>query len=153
MLSLDFFRLSSTVHMPRSKNSSGVYRPKCKKKNALLACLVQRLSAFTSRCRTDKGGRGALEPLPERGGRTKRFGREFQSRESHTEAETKKTPDRITEERRIIYNLISKPARVINTSTPWISPRYRFRAVHAAAAIPTTPAPNAPSFPTTRTIA
>ena len=30
--------------MPRSKNSSGVYRPKYKKKNALLDCLAQRLS-------------------------------------------------------------------------------------------------------------
>ena len=49
-------------------------------------------------------------------------------------------------------HLISKSARVMNTSTPWISLRYLFRAVHAAAAIPT-PVPNAPSFPTTRTIA
>ena len=62
---------------------------------ALLCCLVQRLPAFTSRCRTDKGGRGALEPPPENGARTKRFDREFQFRESYTEAETKKTPDRI----------------------------------------------------------
>ena len=30
----------------------------------LLACLAQRPSAFTSRCRTDKEGRGALEPPP-----------------------------------------------------------------------------------------
>ena len=30
----------------------------------LFACLAQRLSAFTSRCRTDKAGRGALEPPP-----------------------------------------------------------------------------------------
>ena len=82
-------------NMPRSKDSSGVYRPK-KKKNALLACLAQRLSAFTSRCRTDAAGRGALEPSPEDGARTKRFDGEFQFRESHTERpRRKKTPDRI----------------------------------------------------------
>ena len=92
MLSLVFF--VQALHMPKSNNSAGVYRPKYKK-NALLAGLVQRLSAFTSRCRTDKGGRGALEPPPEDGARTKRFDRKFQFRESHTEAETKKTPDRI----------------------------------------------------------
>ena len=34
-------------------------------------------------------------------------------------------------------HLLSKSARVINTSTPWESPRYRIKAVHAAAAIPT----------------
>ena len=39
----------------------------------LLAGLAQRLSAFTSRCKTDKAGRGALEPPPEDGARTKRF--------------------------------------------------------------------------------
>ena len=56
----------------------------------LIACLAQHPSAFTSRCRTDKEGRRALEPLPEDGARTKRFDREFQFRESHTEAEAKK---------------------------------------------------------------
>ena len=62
---------------------------------ALLACLVQRLSAFTSRCTTDMAGRGALEPPPENGARTKRSDLEIPVRESRTEAETKKTPDRI----------------------------------------------------------
>ena len=52
----------------------------------LLAFLAQHPSAFTSRCRTDKAGRGALEPPPEDGARMKRFDREFQFRESHTEA-------------------------------------------------------------------
>ena len=79
--------------MPRSKNSSGEYRRKYEKVS-LLACLVQRLSAFTSRSE-HKGGQGALEPPPEDGARTKRFDREFQFREPHTEAETKKTPDRV----------------------------------------------------------
>ena len=93
ILSLDFF--IQALHMPRSKNSSGVYRLHNEKKSAHLACLVQRLSAFTSRCKTDKAGRGALEPTLEDGVRTKRFDREIPVRESHTEAETKKTPDRI----------------------------------------------------------
>ena len=51
--------------------------PKTHKKNALLACLAQRLSAFTSRCGTDTAGRGALGPLLEDGARTKLFDREF----------------------------------------------------------------------------
>ena len=48
---------------------------------------------------TDTAGRGALEPLPEDGARTKLFDRESQFRESHTEAQTKKTPDRIPEKK------------------------------------------------------
>ena len=59
-------------------------QPKYKKKNALLACLAQRLSAFTSMYGTDMAGRGALKPLPEDGARTKLFDREFLFRESHT---------------------------------------------------------------------
>ena len=51
--------------------------------------------AFKSRCGTDTAGRGAFEPHPEDGARTKLFDREFQFRESHTEAESIKTPDRI----------------------------------------------------------
>ena len=42
-----------------------------------LACLAQHPSAFTSRRRTDKARRGALEPLPEDDARTKRFVREI----------------------------------------------------------------------------
>ena len=41
-------------------------------------------------CGTDTAGRGALEPPPEGGVRTKPFDREFQYRESHTSAEIKK---------------------------------------------------------------
>ena len=44
-------------------------------------------------------------------------------------------------------HLIPKSVRVINTSTPWISPHYRFRAVHADAAIPTHPRPQRPLLP------
>ena len=74
---------------PSFIGSSGAYRPKYQK-STLLACLAQRQSAFTSRCGTDTPGRGALEPPAEDGARTKLFDREFQFRESHTEAETKK---------------------------------------------------------------
>ena len=42
-----------------------------------LTCLAQPPSAFTSRCGTNKAGRGALEPLPEDGAQTKRFDREI----------------------------------------------------------------------------
>ena len=68
--------------------------PEIKKKRTS-SFLAQRLSAFASRCGTDTAGRGALEPPPEDGARTKLVDREFQLRESHTEAETEKTPDRI----------------------------------------------------------
>ena len=65
--------------------------PKIQKNSALLACcLAQRLSVFTSGYGTDTAGRGALEPPPEGGARTKLFDREFQFRESHTEAESRK---------------------------------------------------------------
>ena len=92
MLSLtsSIYLFKLCIYMPSSKNSSGVYRPKYKKKNALLACLAQRLSVFTSTCGTDTAGQGALEPPAEDGARTKSFDGEFQLRESHAEAETKK---------------------------------------------------------------
>ena len=61
----------------------------------LLACLARHPSAFTSTCGTDTEGRGAFEPPPEDGARTKLFYREFQFRESYTEAETEKPSDRI----------------------------------------------------------
>ena len=75
------------------------------KKNALLACLAQHLSAFTSKCGTVTAGRGAFEPPPEDGARTKLSGREFQFRESHTEVETKKSsrPNPRKKERSYIY--------------------------------------------------
>ena len=66
-----------------------------RKKNALLACLVQRPSSFTSTYKTDMAERGALESPPEDGARTNGFNREIPARESHTEAETEKAPDRI----------------------------------------------------------
>ena len=57
---------------------------------ALLACLAQPTYPIPAKCGTDTAGRGAFEPPPEDGARTKLFDREFQFRESHTEAETKK---------------------------------------------------------------
>ena len=50
-----------------------------------------------------------MEPPPEDGARTKLFDRKIQFRESHTEAETEKTPDRIPEEKNdhiYIYGLM-----------------------------------------------
>ena len=82
MLSLDF------VVMYQDPRIARAYTAQSTKKNALLACLAQRLSAFTSRCGTDTAGRGALEPPPEDGARTKLFDREFQFQKSHNEAET-----------------------------------------------------------------
>ena len=97
-----FFSFKLCIYMPRSrnssprsKNSSGVYRPKYKK-CALLACVAQPTYPIPARSGTDTAGRGAFEPPPEDGARTKLFHREFQFRESHTEAETEKTPDRIS---------------------------------------------------------
>ena len=57
---------------------------------ALLACLAQPTYPIPARCGTDKAGGGAFEPPPKDGARTKLSGREFQLRESHTEAETEK---------------------------------------------------------------
>ena len=57
---------------------------------ALLACLAQPTYPIPARCGTDTAGRGAFEPPPEDGALTKLFDREFQFRESHTEAETEK---------------------------------------------------------------
>ena len=57
---------------------------------ALSPCLAQRTYPIPARCGTDTAGRGAFGPPPEDGARTKLFDREFQFRESHTEAETEK---------------------------------------------------------------
>ena len=57
---------------------------------ALLACLAQPTYPIPARCGTDTAGRGAFQPRPEDGARTKLFDREVQFRESHTEAETGK---------------------------------------------------------------
>ena len=49
----------------------------------VVACLPRHPSAFTSMCGTDTAGRGASEPPPKGGARTKLFDREFQFSESH----------------------------------------------------------------------
>ena len=56
---------------------------------ALLACLAQPPSAFTSRCGTDKAGRGTWGPPPEDALERSELAEKFQFRESHTEAQTK----------------------------------------------------------------
>ena len=87
MLSLIYYFKLYICQDPRTARA---YTAQNTQKNALLACLAQRLSAFMSRCGTDAAGRGALEPPPEDGARTKLFDREFLFRGSHTEAETVK---------------------------------------------------------------
>ena len=57
-------------------------------------------------CGTDTAGRGALEPPLEIGARTKLFDREFQFRESHTWAETKKTTDRMPDKKNDLIYLV-----------------------------------------------
>ena len=96
MLSLPY---SFKLYICQDPRIARAYTAQVTKNSALLACLAQRLSAFTSRCATDTAGRGALEPPPEDGARTKLFDRELQFRESHTEAETKKTLDRMPEKK------------------------------------------------------
>ena len=56
-------------------------------------------------CGTDAAGRGAFEPPPEPGACTKLFDQEFQFRESHSEAETKKTPDRMPEKKNDLIHI------------------------------------------------
>ena len=68
-------------------------------------------------CGTDTAGRGAFESPPEDGARTKLLDREFQFRESHTEAEAKKTPDRIPEkknDRTYIYLFMAAPGALMS---------------------------------------
>ena len=78
----------------------------------LLACLAQPTYPIQARCGTETAGRGTFEPPPEDGARTKLFDREFQFRESHTEAETKKTPDRTPPQKNDhIYIFMLVPAR------------------------------------------
>ena len=69
----------------------------------LLACLAQHPPAFTSRCRTDKAGRGAVEPPPKTALERSDLTEKFQFRASHAEAETTKTPYRIKKKKCHIY--------------------------------------------------
>ena len=72
------------LHMPRSKNSSGIYRPKYTKK-AHFSLISLSVYPRSRRCAERiRQGRGALKPPHEDGARTKPFDREFQFRESHT---------------------------------------------------------------------
>ena len=89
--------------MPRSKNSSGVYRPKYQNLHFSLVSLSPRTRSRPGAERI-RQGEGCLRP-PEDGARTKRFDREIQLRESHTEAGTKKIPGR-TRNKMIVYIFI-----------------------------------------------
>ena len=79
-----FLICSFKLYICKDPRIARAYTVQNTSKSALLACLAQRLSAFTSMCGTDSAGRGALEPPPKDGARTKLFDREFQFRESHT---------------------------------------------------------------------
>ena len=94
---------------------------------ALLACLAQPTYPIPARCGTGTAGREAFEPPPEDGARTKRLDREFQFRESHTEAETKKTPDRIKKQNEYIYlvYLLYCASRKQNNPSPGVYLWYR----------------------------
>ena len=77
---------------------------------AFLSCLNQPTYPIPARCGTDTAGRGAFEPPPEDGARTKLFDPKFPFDESHTGAETKKTPDQIPAKKNdhIVYIFISR---------------------------------------------
>ena len=72
---LSYQPLHTHVHQDPNNNWRGPFKIHFFAR--FLACLAQYPSAFTSRCRTDKAGRGALEPPPEDGARTKLFNRDI----------------------------------------------------------------------------
>ena len=82
-----FFR-SSSAYICQDSRTAPAHTAQNTKVCALLACLAQPTYPIPARCGTDAAGRGAFEPPPEDGARTKLFDREFLFRESHTEAET-----------------------------------------------------------------
>ena len=61
--------------------------------SSTLARLARRPSAFTSMCGTDTAGRGALEPPPEGGARTKPYSTENSSSANRILRPRQKTPD------------------------------------------------------------
>ena len=72
----------------------------------LLACLARHPSAFTSMCGTDTAGRGALEPPPEGGARTKLYSTDnFSSANRILRPRQKKTPDQIPDIKEGFYLL------------------------------------------------
>ena len=81
-----FFR-SSSAYICRDQRTARAYTAQNTKICTLLASLAQPTYPIIARCGTDTAGRGALEPPPEDGARTKLFDREVQFRESHTESE------------------------------------------------------------------
>ena len=87
------------LHMPRSKNSSGVYRSKYKR-NAHFS-----LVSISPRTRSRPGaerirqGEGRLSRPPKTALARSDLTEKFMFRETHTEAETKKTPDQIKKQK------------------------------------------------------
>ena len=69
----------------------------------LLACLARHPSAFTSMCGTDTAGRGALEPPPEGGARTKLYSTENSSSANCILRPRQKTPDQIPDTKEGFY--------------------------------------------------
>ena len=114
---LPYVFLIQVLHMPRSNNSCGVYRPKYQKLR-ILARLAQPTYPIPARCGTDTAGRGAFEPPTESGPWTKLFDREFQFRESHTEPETKKLLTESPPKRMIIYIYIYRCPHLLTPPIP-----------------------------------
>ena len=130
--------------MPRSKKSSSRIPPKFQKPSALLACIAQHLPPVRN-----TAGRGAFEPPPEDGARTKLFDREFQFRESHTWTETNKTL--LTEspkKKMILYHIY--PLKIMYSFHVhfifffFLSP-LRIYSFHAQIARPSAPPPSNPA--------
>ena len=86
--------LSSRRCRRQEKNKISKISPRHAIFSQLLACVVIRhAGALTLRCGTGTAARRAFEPPTEDGSRTNRFDRQFQFRESHTEAEMNKNSD------------------------------------------------------------
>ena len=84
------FSFKLCIYICQDPRIARAYNAQNTKICALLDCLVQPKYPIPARYGTDTAGQGAFEPAPEDGARTKLIDREFQFRESHTEAETEK---------------------------------------------------------------
>ena len=88
MFSHMFFSFKLCIYQdPRNAQA---YAAQNTKSCALFACVTQPTYPIPAMCRMYTAGRGAFEPPSEDGAQANLFDREFQFRELHTEAETKK---------------------------------------------------------------
>ena len=94
------FLRSSSAYVCQDPRIARAYTAQNTKFCAIISCLTQPTYPIPARCGTDTAGQGVFEPPPEDGARTKLCDREFQFRESHTEAEAEKTLDRIPEKKK-----------------------------------------------------